>query len=322
MVTGEAGSAHDHRRRTAARRRLAGRDRVDCRRCEARVTRDVAVADPTLYFTHAFVLALIERGIAVRGLPVELPEPRNILAPLPRTVLVESQSPPLREIAATMMKVSQNLYAETLLKAVGAVKSGGTGSADAGVAAAREIFTAWNIPPGTYVQADGSGLSRYDFVTAEMIATLLERMHEDPRHRDAFVATLPIAGKDGTISTRMKNTRAEGNAVAKTGSISNVRALSGYVRTRDGETAGLLDPRQQLHDPRGDGELDRRPGRRAPGELFAPLTCSRSRRRIGISDCNRLRGSADLLIAPAFRSADDHFCFISRGGRASGRLRA
>ena len=235
MVTGEAGSAAKiavERRPDGAWLDVIGSIPLDA----SPVSRDVAVADPTLYFTHAFVRAMIDRGIAVRGLPVVLPEPRNILAPIPRTVLVDSQSPPLREIAATMMKVSQNLYAETLLKAVGAVKSGGTGSADAGAAAAREIFTAWSIPPGSYVQADGSGLSRYDFVTADMIATLLERMHKDPRHRDAFLATLPIAGRDGTIATRMKNTRAEGNAVAKTGSISNVRALSGYVKTRDGET--------------------------------------------------------------------------------------
>ncbi len=133
------------------------------------------------------------------------------------------------------MKVSQNLYAETLLKAVGAA-GGATGTSEGGRAAAQKIFATWGIPASSYVQADGSGLSRYDFVTAEMIATILERMYRDPRHHDAFVATLPIAGKDGTISTRMKNTRAEGNAAAKTGSIANVRALSGYVRTRDGET--------------------------------------------------------------------------------------
>ena len=84
--------------------------------------------------------------------------------------------------------------------------------------------------------SDGSGLSRYDFVTADMIATILERLYRDPRHHDRFVATLPIAGRDGTITSRMKDTRAEGNALAKTGSISNVRALSGYVRTRDGDT--------------------------------------------------------------------------------------
>jgi D-alanyl-D-alanine carboxypeptidase/D-alanyl-D-alanine-endopeptidase (penicillin-binding protein 4) len=197
-------------------------------------TRDVAVANPALYFAHSLTLALIERGIPVRGIPVVF-QRSSLLAPLPRTAIVESPSPPLREIATTMMKVSQNLYAETLLKAVGAA-GGATGTANAGRAAAQKIFEAWGIRPDSYVQADGSGLSRYDFVTAEMIATLLERMYKDPRHHDAFVATLPIAGKDGTISTRMKNTRAEANAVAKTGSIANVRALSGYVRTRDGET--------------------------------------------------------------------------------------
>jgi D-alanyl-D-alanine carboxypeptidase/D-alanyl-D-alanine-endopeptidase (penicillin-binding protein 4) len=195
----------------------------------------VAVANPALYFAHALTLALIERGIAVRGIPLEF-QRSSLLAPQPRTAIVESKSPPLREIATTMMKVSQNLYAETLLKAVGAVKGGGAGTAEAGVAAAREVFAAWGIRPGSYVQVDGSGLSRYDFVTADMVITILEHLHGDARHRDAFVATLPIAGKDGTISSRLKATRAEANAVAKTGSIANARALSGYVRTRDGET--------------------------------------------------------------------------------------
>jgi D-alanyl-D-alanine carboxypeptidase/D-alanyl-D-alanine-endopeptidase (penicillin-binding protein 4) len=234
VLTGEPGSAtaiNLERRPDGTWLDVIGSIAVDARPA----SREVAVANPTIYFAHALLLALVQRGVAVRGLPVESPEPWIAVAPMPRQVLVESQSPPLREIATTMMKVSQNLYAETLLKTIGAVKSEGTGSADAGIAAARDVFAAWNIRPGTYVQADGSGLSRYDFVTAEMIVTLLERMYKDPRHHDAFVATLPIAGKDGTIATRMKNTRAEANAVAKTGSIANVRALSGYVRTRDGE---------------------------------------------------------------------------------------
>jgi PBP4 family serine-type D-alanyl-D-alanine carboxypeptidase len=201
----------------------------------APAAREVAVSNPALYFAHATVLALIQRGIAVRGVPSEM-NASSMLAPLPRRVLVESLSPPLRDIAKTMMKVSQNLYAETLLKAAGAAKSGGTGTADAGVAAARDIFASWNILPGSYVQVDGSGLSRYDYVTADMLATILARMFTDRRHHDAFVATLPVAGTDGTISSRMKGTRAAANAVAKTGSIANVRALSGYVRTRDGDT--------------------------------------------------------------------------------------
>jgi D-alanyl-D-alanine carboxypeptidase/D-alanyl-D-alanine-endopeptidase (penicillin-binding protein 4) len=235
VVTGEAGSPT-----TLDVERPPGGDWIDVTGSIAvdaqPQTRAVAVGDPALYFAHSLLLALAERGVPVRGLPKVLPDFRNRLTPQPRRVLVESSSPPLRDIATTMMKVSQNLYAETLLKTVGAVKSGAVGSAEAGVTAARDVFSAWQIPAGTYVQVDGSGLSRYDFVTAEMIVALLERMFTDRRHHDAFAATLPIAGKDGTISTRLKNTRAEGHVQAKTGSIANVRALSGYAQTRDGET--------------------------------------------------------------------------------------
>jgi serine-type D-Ala-D-Ala carboxypeptidase/endopeptidase (penicillin-binding protein 4) len=133
------------------------------------------------------------------------------------------------------MKVSQNLYAETLLKAAAAAH-GGLGTADGGRILTRSLLAAWGIGEGSFIQADGSGLSRYDYVTAEMLETILEHMYRDARHHEAFLATLPIAGKDGTARSRLKKTRAEGNALAKTGSIANVRTLSGYVRTRDGET--------------------------------------------------------------------------------------
>jgi D-alanyl-D-alanine carboxypeptidase/D-alanyl-D-alanine-endopeptidase (penicillin-binding protein 4) len=99
----------------------------------------------------------------------------------------------------------------------------------------RETLTSWGIPRDAYVISDGSGLSRYNYLSAGMITAILERMHRDPRHREEFAATLPIAGRDGTISSRMRRTLADGNATAKTGSIANVRSLSGYVRTRDGE---------------------------------------------------------------------------------------
>ena len=197
-------------------------------------TRDVAVVNPTVYFAQGTKDALASRGIEITGAAADADD--LVVEPdrASRRALVSTGSPPLREIATVLMKVSQNLYAETLLKAVGAAK--GAGTAQGGRQASRAIFDAWGIPAGTYVQADGSGLSRYDYVTPSMIVTILERMYRDPRHREPFVATLPIAGKDGTISTRMRNTRAEANAVAKTGSIANVRSLSGYVRSRDGET--------------------------------------------------------------------------------------
>jgi D-alanyl-D-alanine carboxypeptidase/D-alanyl-D-alanine-endopeptidase (penicillin-binding protein 4) len=198
------------------------------------VARDVAVVNPTIYFAQALKDALIARGIEVTGAAADADDRVDLPASDARRVLAWSQSPALRDIAIVLMKVSQNLYAETLLKAAGAA-NGGLGTTEGGRIATRTLLSSWGIPPSTYVQYDGSGLSRYDYVTADLIVTILERMYRDPRHRDAFVATLPIAGKDGTIASRMKKTRAEGNAAAKTGSIANVRSLSGYVRTRDGE---------------------------------------------------------------------------------------
>ena len=133
----------------------------------------------------------------------------------------------------------------------------------------RGALTSWGVPDDGYVNADGSGLSRYNYLAAATVTAVLEREYKDERHRAAFVATLPIAGKDGSLATRMLRTRAEGNAVAKTGSISNVALavrLRPDARRRD---ARLLHHRQRLRHPVGDGELDRGSRGRAPGELHA-----------------------------------------------------
>jgi serine-type D-Ala-D-Ala carboxypeptidase/endopeptidase (penicillin-binding protein 4) len=199
-------------------------------------SRSVAVVNPTLFTAQSVRDTLVERGIAVTGPAVDLDDVAAELASSPgeRRVLVSTPSPTLREIGTVLMKASQNLYAESLVKSVGAAR-GGLGTFEGGLAEVRQRLTSWGIPSDAYILADGSGLSRYNYITAGALVAILERVYKDERHRDAFVATLPIAGKDGTIGTRMRRTRAEGNAVAKTGSIANVRSLSGYVRTRDGE---------------------------------------------------------------------------------------
>ena len=198
-------------------------------------TRVVAVVNPTQFFVQSLKDGLLARGIEVSGAAVDMDD----VAPTPgapeRRLLATATSPPMREIATVLMKVSQNQYAETLLKALGA-SAGGLGTTTGGRRRLQEIFTAWGIPADGYIVSDGSGLSRYNYVTPATVNALLARMHGDPRHRDAFIATLPVAGKDGTIGSRMRRSRAEGNAVAKTGSIANTRALSGYVKTRTGET--------------------------------------------------------------------------------------
>jgi D-alanyl-D-alanine carboxypeptidase/D-alanyl-D-alanine-endopeptidase (penicillin-binding protein 4) len=197
-------------------------------------TRRVAVVNPTMFFAQSLKDCLAARGIVVTGDAVDFDD---IAAEMPGgalRVLAQTFSPPLKEIAAVLMKVSQNMYAESLLKALGASRHG-LGTAEGGRGAVRSTLQAWGIPPDAHVIVDGSGLSRYNYVTASTLVAVLERMYNDPRHREAFVGALPIAGRDGTIETRLRKTRAEGNAVAKTGSISNARSLSGFVRTRGGE---------------------------------------------------------------------------------------
>jgi D-alanyl-D-alanine carboxypeptidase/D-alanyl-D-alanine-endopeptidase (penicillin-binding protein 4) len=204
----------------------------------APLERTVAVVNPTVFFAQSVKDGLIARGIDVTGPAVDLDD---VAAELSATIstrrtLVTTTSPPLRDIATVLMKVSQNLYAETLVKAVGAAK-GGLGTFEGGLNAVRSSLASWGVPGDGYVNADGSGLSRYNYLTPSTIVSILEREYKDERLRAPFMAALPIAGKDGegTMATRMRKTRAEGNAIAKTGSISNVRALSGYVKSRDGE---------------------------------------------------------------------------------------
>jgi D-alanyl-D-alanine carboxypeptidase/D-alanyl-D-alanine-endopeptidase (penicillin-binding protein 4) len=204
----------------------------------AAVVRAVSVVNPTVFFVESLRRALQSRGIDVTGPAVDFDDVAPELATggprEPPRVLVSTMSPPLREIAVVLMKVSQNLYAETLLKATGAAQ-GGLGTVAAGQNVVRQVMTAWGVPADSYVAVDGSGLSRYNYVAAETLTAVLAHMYGDARHREALMAALPIAGKDGTLSARLKQTHAEGNAVAKTGSISNARSLSGFVRTRDGE---------------------------------------------------------------------------------------
>jgi serine-type D-Ala-D-Ala carboxypeptidase/endopeptidase (penicillin-binding protein 4) len=200
------------------------------------VTRSVAVVNPTLFFAQSLKDALVASGIDVSGDAVDLDDIAPQIDPAAeRRVLISTESPPLDEIAGVLMKVSQNLYAETLLKWIGRTKAG-LGTFAAGRDAVQAMLQAWAIPDQSYVMADGSGLSRYNYVAAGTLTTILERIYKDPKHHDAFVAALPVAGRDGTVATRLRRTRAEGNAAVKTGSISHVRSLSGFVRTRDGET--------------------------------------------------------------------------------------
>ena len=152
-------------------------------------------------------------------------------------------------IAGTLMGVSQNRYAETLLRTLDQDRRPRT--AAAGREVMREVLESWGVDPSRVVVADGSGLSRYNYVTARTLVDVLQRMHDDPRHASPFLATLPLAAQSGTLATRLTGTAAAGNAHAKTGSMSNVRALSGYVTSGDGEVLAFAVLANNVPGPAG-----------------------------------------------------------------------
>jgi D-alanyl-D-alanine carboxypeptidase/D-alanyl-D-alanine-endopeptidase (penicillin-binding protein 4) len=215
-----------------AMRRLPGSSRIDVRGTvpagATPLTRVVSVDNPTLFAVTALRDALIARGIDVRGPAVDIDDMPHPPKRSDGVVLITYRSPPLSTLAVRLMKVSQNLYAETLLKTLGA-------SAAAGRMTVQAVLDKWGIPADELIQRDGSGLSRYDYVTADALVAILAHVDRDDTLRAPFEASLPIAGRDGTLANRMKGTAAEGNARAKSGSMSNVRALSGYVTSGDGE---------------------------------------------------------------------------------------
>jgi D-alanyl-D-alanine carboxypeptidase/D-alanyl-D-alanine-endopeptidase (penicillin-binding protein 4) len=196
-------------------------------------TRTVSVRNPTLFFVNTLRDALTVRGIDIRGPAVDIDDVMDPPSPGRMVELYAQQGPTLRFLAETMMKTSQNLYAETLLKTVGAM--GGSPTFEGGVAEVRRIVGAWGVSPAELLQVDGSGQSRYNYVTPRALVTVLTHAQQDESTRADYLGSLPIAGVDGTLANRMRDTPAQGNVLAKTGSLANVRGLAGYVRSSNGE---------------------------------------------------------------------------------------
>jgi D-alanyl-D-alanine carboxypeptidase/D-alanyl-D-alanine-endopeptidase (penicillin-binding protein 4) len=196
------------------------------------VLRTVAVDNPTLFFVTALREALIARGVDVRGPAVDIDDITDAPQRTRGVPLITYTSPPLSTLAVRMMKNSQNLYAETLLKTMGSLVNAPTW--EASLKEERATLEEWGVPPAGLVQVDGSGLSRYNYASPESLVAILAHVDSDERLRDPFEAALPIAGRDGTLAARMRGTPAENNARAKTGTLANTRSLAGYVTDADG----------------------------------------------------------------------------------------
>jgi D-alanyl-D-alanine carboxypeptidase/D-alanyl-D-alanine-endopeptidase (penicillin-binding protein 4) len=144
-------------------------------------------------------------------------------------------------VAAHTLKPSQNQYTELILRTLGktqatpAIEGGRTrDDEEAGLEVVRTFLRQAGIGEGDVALNDGSGLSRNDLISANTTVALLTFMTKH-KYFEQFRDALPIAGVDGTLRTRMRGTPAEGNVRAKTGSLSSVASLSGYVTTAGGE---------------------------------------------------------------------------------------
>lgn len=223
----------------------------------------VAIPDPALAFVSMLREALIKRGVKIDG-RVRTVTSRSGESLMPRTSpgfgtgsmaqfpveIASLQSPPFSVIAAHTLKPSQNQYTELILRTLGRNPQvldstgesrplsgdarGARDDEDSGLEAVRNFLRQAGIGDSDVALNDGSGLSRNDLISANTTVQLLTFMSKH-KYFAQFRDALPIAGVDGTLRTRMRGTPAEGNLRAKTGSLSSVASLSGYVTTAGGE---------------------------------------------------------------------------------------
>jgi serine-type D-Ala-D-Ala carboxypeptidase/endopeptidase (penicillin-binding protein 4) len=178
---------------------------------------------PAAEAARRLAAALRAEGVRVRG--------RSGLAVTPGTAVPVGTvaSPTVSELIRATNVASDNFAAEMLLKGLGA-RFGAAGSTPAGADVVRGELAALGVHPRI---VDGSGLSRQNRTTPRQVVRLLERMHNQPGAR-AFETSLPVAGRTGTISRRMRGTPAQDRCRAKTGTLSGVSALAGVCRTASG----------------------------------------------------------------------------------------
>lgn len=197
------------------------------------ISTTVAAANPTVFFASELRLALQRAGITVDGAGIDIGEESDQPRVSDGTVLLIDQSAPLAEIVTEMLAWSINLYAESLLAAMDTTPP--LAFADS-AAAMRETLASLGVAPDTYHLRDGSGLSRNDYVPADALVAAIAGAWTRPGFKDTFLAVMPRSGRKGAMERRLVGTPAEDRVYAKSGSMSNVRGLTGVVQTAAGES--------------------------------------------------------------------------------------
>ena len=180
-------------------------------------------------FPPAFAAAGLDRALEARGIPVRR-APRAGRTPRGLDVLASVESPPMARLIKLTNKPSDNFFAETLVKDL-ALQARGRGTTAVGA----RLAAAYARRLGSRARlVDGSGLARGDRASPSQVVRLLGALVQEDGYDD-FVASLPIAGRDGTLANRMRSGPARNRCHGKTGTLSDVSALSGYCEARSGD---------------------------------------------------------------------------------------
>ena len=180
--------------------------------------RHVAAPEPDAHAAGVLAALLSARGVTIGGEAVEG------RAPAGTTVVARAESPPMGEVLTEMLRESDNLTAELLVKELGH-RFGGAGTTSAGIGVVRDTLAQAGLPVGQFASVDGSGLDRSDRASCALLMAALDRSGPG----GAVAAGFPVAGRDGTLAKRFVGNPAAGRLRAKTGSLDGVVGLTGFV---------------------------------------------------------------------------------------------
>lgn len=184
--------------------------------------------DPAFEAANLFVEELMVRNIAFDGIII------SGTTPSAAKELVKNLRP-LENVLADMNKPSDNQSAITVFKLLGAELKSPPGTLEKGGEVISEFLTNIGIDRKSFEFLEGSGLTRYNVVTSGLYVQLLKYLYDQVNVFDKYLYSLAVAGVDGTLKNRMKNTEAQNNVYAKTGTLNNVSTLAGYAISRDNE---------------------------------------------------------------------------------------
>lgn len=187
---------------------------------------DISVGKPEVFFLDLFRERLLAHGVIVAG--------KNRLGQYAGTALLGTVNHELDSAITLINKFSDNPGAEGLVKTMGAELCGHPGSWQNGMFVIKRYLFSVGIDTAAIILNDGSGVSFYNIITPADMVMLLADQYYNPARFKRFSASLPIAGVDGTLHNRMRGSPAAKNVHAKTGTITGVSALSGYVTSADG----------------------------------------------------------------------------------------